>query len=393
MKASNSKSNKVQNRNVILKMIALKAPISRIELSALSGLSKMSLTNIISEFKEEGLVLETGVDSTASGKRKPILLDLARGALCSIGIHITRSFVEGCLADIKGEILYSKREEYLGTIHEKDLTDLIMNLIKTIHNLSNHKIVGIGIASMGPLDLKKGLILNPSNFFGIHDVPIVDIVQSAYPELPVFLCKNTNSAVLAEKYYGSDKTIKNFAYIGVSKGVGCGAVVNDHLITGSNGYACEIGHITINPNGPLCSCGNRGCLEMYANIGAAEQYAENQIQNGEKTVLKTPVSYEKIINAAKEGDKVACAALDEQCKNLAIGVINLINVFDPKTVIIGNEIAMGGSEIIDRIQKYVGNIPFSMKQHPVKIMVSKFYDKAPLLGSATYVFENLYFAS
>ena len=107
MKANNSKSNKVYNRNSILKMIALNAPISRIELANRSGLSKMSLTNIISEFKDEGLVVETGVDISASGKRKPILLELVDGALCSIGIHITRSFVEGCLADIKGTILFS----------------------------------------------------------------------------------------------------------------------------------------------------------------------------------------------------------------------------------------------------------------------------------------------
>ena len=392
MKASNSKSNKVQNRNVILKMIALKAPISRVELSALSGLSKMSLTNIISEFKEEGLVFETGIDSSASGKRKPILLDLVDGAICSIGIHITRSFIDGCLADIKGSILFSKRAEITGNLQTKDLIDLILDLIKTIHNLSTHKIVGIGIASMGPLDLKKGMILNPTNFYGIENVPIVDIVKKIYPDLPVFLCKNTNSAVLAEKYYGTDKAIKDFAYIGVSKGVGGGAVVNDRLIIGSDGFACEIGHVSINPNGPRCSCGNKGCLEMYANIGAAVQYAEEKLDNGQKSILRKPVTYEKILNAAKEGDFVAGAALDEQCKYLSIGVINMINLFDPKAVIIGNEIAMGGNEIIHRLQKYVSDTPISVKHHHVDIFVSKFYDKAPLLGSATFVFENLFFS-
>ncbi len=391
MKANNSKSNKVNNRNAILKMIALNAPITRIELANRSGLSKMSLTNIISEFKEEGLVIETGVDVSASGKRKPILLELNDGALCSIGIHITRSFVEGCLADIKGSILFSKKEPLPQNVNAKILTDIILNLIRTIHDLENRRIIGIGVSSMGPLDLEKGMIVNPTNFYGIENLPIVNIIKEQYPELPVFLCKNTNSAVLAEKYYGTDKTIKNFVYLGVSKGLGCGAVINDRLVTGSNGFACELGHISIDPEGPLCSCGNKGCLEMYASLNAAEQYAEEEIKKGEKTVLKSPVSYEDIVTAAKGNDNVACRVLDKQCKYLAIAVTNLINAFDPASVIVGNEIAIAGKEIIDRVRALVGNIPISMKNHPVDIMLSKFYDKAPLLGSATYVFEMLYF--
>ncbi len=392
MKASNSKSNRVQNRNVILKMLALSAPISRIELSTLSGLSKMSLTNIISEFKEEGLVVETGIDSSASGKRKPVLLDLVEGSMCAIGIHITRSFVEGCLADIKGSVLYTKREELDDSITAAHLVDLILNLIQTIHNLSMGKIAGIGIASMGPLDLEKGVILNPSHFYGIENIAIVDAVKAVFPNLPVFLCKNTNSAAVAEKYYGADKTIKNFAYIGVSKGVGCSAVINDSLISGAKGYACEIGHVSVNPEGPLCSCGNRGCLELYASTSAAEQFAEAEIKAGKKSSLSLPVTYEQLILAARRDDEVALRAIDRQCKYLSVGVINLINVFDPETVIVGNEIAIGGTDITNRIKHYVGTTPIAMKRHPVSIAMSKFFDKAPLLGSAAWVFENVFFS-
>lgn len=391
MKANNSKSNKVYNRNSILKMITLDAPISRIELASRSGLSKMSLTNIISEFKEEGLVEETGVDVSAAGKRKPILLELVDGALCSIGIHITRNFVEGCLADIKGTILFSKKEPLSKDITTKSLTEIILNLIRTIHNLESRRIVGIGVSSMGPLDLEKGVILNPTNFYGIQNLPIVSIIKEKYPNLPVFLCKNTSSAVLAEKYYGTDKAIKNFAYLGVSNTLGCGAVVDDRLITGSNGFACELGHISVNPDGPLCSCGNKGCLEIYASLNAAEQYAEEEIKLGEETMLTSPVLYEDIVSAAKAHDKVACRVLDKQCKYLSVAVINLINTFDPSVVVVGNEIAIDGKEIIDRIRNQVANIPLSAKHHPVDIVLSKFYDKAPLLGSATYVFEMLYF--
>ena len=130
---------------------------------------------------------------------------------------------------------------------------------------------------------------------------------------------------------------------------------------------------------------------MYASLNAAEQYAEDEIKKGERTVLSSPVTYEDIVSAAKSGDEVACRVLDKQCKYLSIAVINLINAFDPVVVVVGNEIAVAGKEVIDRIRAEVANIPISAKHHSVDIVLSKFYDKAPLLGSATYVFEMLYF--
>lgn len=391
LRASNSKLNKVQNRNTILKMIAQKAPISRIELSKLTGLSKMSLTNIISEFKEEKLVEETGLDSTAKGKRKPVLLELIDGCLCAIGIHITRNYAEGCLADIKGNIMYSKRVDLKPDFDKDWLVDTILDLVRTIKNMGDRRIVGVGVSSMGPLDLEKGVILNPTHFNHVENIPIVEEIKKHF-DLPVFLCKNTNCAVLAEKYYGVGKGIENFVYIGVSRGVGSGAVVDDRLITGRNGFACEIGHLTINPKGELCACGNRGCLEQYANIVSAVQKAKDRVKNGEKTILKGEITFETIINAAIDKDPLPSEILDELCSYLAIGIINLINIFDPQLVVVGNDIAMGGNEIIRRLKEYVGTVPIAFKRNKVDIKMSKFYDKAPLLGGATVVFDKLVFA-
>ncbi|MBR4029888.1 MAG: ROK family protein [Clostridia bacterium] len=391
MKASNSKSNKIQNRNVILKMIALNAPVSRVSLSVMSGLSKMSLTNIINEFIDEGIVVETGIDNSSSGKRKPILLELADGALCSVGIHITRSYVDGCIVDIKGTILYSIRKELSNDITKDKLCEIILNLVESLCVMSPKKILGVGISAVGPIDLEKGMILNPTNFYGIKNLEIVKLIKDYYPELPVFLNKNTNCAVLAEKYYGYGKRCDNFAYVGVSKGVGFGVVTNDQLVIGDKGLACEIGHISVDLNGPLCSCGNHGCLELYSSLLAAISWGEEAVASGEKTSLVSPVSYYEIVKAARNDDKVANDILDKQCKYLAVGIVNVVNAFNPSKVIIGNDIAIGGDIIIERLKKFVGNTPIATKDKPIDILLSKFYDKAPLLGGAAFVFENLYF--
>lgn len=391
MKASNSKSNKIQNRNVILKMIALNAPVSRVSLSQMSGLSKMSLTNIINEFIDEGIVVETGIDNSSSGKRKPILLELADGALCSVGIHITRSYVDGCIVDIKGTILYSIRKDLSADTTKDKLSDIILSLVESLCMMRPKKILGVGVSALGPIDFEKGMILNPSNFYGIRNLEVVKLIKDYCPELPVFLNRNTNCAVLAEKYYGYGKLCDNFAYIGVSNGVGCGVIANDQLVTGDKGLACEMGHISVDLNGPVCACGNHGCLELYASLLAARKNAEDAIKAGKKTSLVSPVDYYPIIKAARNGDKVANDVLDKQCKYLAVGIVNVVNAFNPSKVIIGNDIAIGGDIIIDRLKKFVGNTPIATKDKPIDILLSKFYDKAPLLGGAAFVFENLYF--
>ena len=116
------------------------------------------------------------------------------------------------------------------------------------------------------------------------------------------------------------------------------------------------------------------------------------IKNGAETMLKVPVTFENIIDCAKKGDKLCSDTLDIFCKYLAIGVTNAINIFDPAVVILGNDIATGGDEIISRLKKNVGITPIGSKHHSVDIIMSKFYDKAPLLGAATVVFDKIMFA-
>lgn len=389
MIANNSKTNKISNRNNILKMLALYAPVSRIELARNTGLSKMSLTNIISEFNELGYIKEIGLDIEAAGKRKPVLLELCERAICSVGINITRNYTEGCLADITGKILYTKRMEY-SSLDKESLLEIVSSLIWEIINLGDNNIVGIGISCIGPLNLEEGKILSPTKFYDIENVAIVDEMKEKF-DLPVYLYKNTICATLAEKYYGLGRDKDNFIYISVTKGVGCAAVVNGNQLFGKNGYACEIGHISVNPDGEECPCGNRGCLERYANIVKTVKNFRQAVGNGEKTSVTGEITFEKIIAAAMEKDKLATRIIDDMCKYLAVGIVSAINIFDPELVIIGGDIASGGNEIIKRLKYFVGDKPFSAKRGRVEILISEFYDKAPVLGAAATVFENIYF--
>ena len=381
MVPNNSKNNKVHNRNIILKMMAQNAPVSRIELARATGLSKMSLTNIIAEFNENDWVKEIGVDITSKGKRKPVLLDFSDNCLCAVGINLTRDYVEGCLADIKGNIIYSKRIAIEDSADETAIELHMAELVKSIMNMGKHNVIGIGVSTFGPVDLKKGIINKPTSFHNIESFDILKAVKNNF-SLPVFIQKNNNCAILAEKYYGYGKDVSNFSYIGVSRGVGASCVVNDTLVTGQSGYCCEIGHITIDYKGELCSCGNRGCLERYANIRKCIEYVKERHPD-----IKH-LDFNKVVNMSQEGDSAAIEAIDKLCGFIAIGIVNLVKIYDPNKIIIGSDIAIGGNIILDRIkEKVLKTVDFE------NIFISRFFDKGPLIGAATLVFENMFFGN
>lgn len=378
MKPNNSKNNKVFNRNAVLSMLALNAPISRIELANRSGLSKMSLTNIINEFSELGYIKEAGIDLTSTGKKKPILLELKDNCICAVGINITRSHLEGCVCDIKGNVTTTAVVDFPkdlnGEMLIKFLTDTIAELVASAET----QITGIGISCIGPLDLKRGRLLSPTNFYGISNLDLVIPVKTRF-NLPVYLRRNNDCAILAEKFYGIARGIDNVVFLGVSGGVGASAIINDKLIVGANGLSCEIGHTTIDINGEECNCGNRGCLELYANTDRVISQVKDQFQD-------TKVTFSKVVEAAESGNEKCIAALQELTKYVSIAITNLVKIYDPSLVVLGNTITCAGANILSALKKDVAkHCDFS------NIEYSNFKEKAPLIGAVTGVFHHKFF--
>lgn len=377
MKPNNSKNNKVFNRNAVLSMLALEAPISRIELSKRTGLSKMSLTNIINEFSELGYIKEAGIDLTSTGKKKPILLELQNKCVCAIGINITRSHIEGCVCDIKGNTIITKEIELHDNLNDELLIDYLTEIISDLITSSKVKIIGIGISCIGPLNLKKGRILSPTNFYGISNLDIVVPVKTKF-NLPVYLKRNNDCAILAEKFYGIARGISNVIFLGISGGVGASAIINDKLIVGANGLSCEIGHTTIDINGEKCKCGNRGCLELYANTDRLINSVKDQFD-------KEKITIQDVVDASKSNEKCQ-KELESFINYVSIAITNLVKVYDPSLVVLGNTITGAGNSVLRAIKKVVlTHCDFS------NIEYSKFKEKAPLIGAVTAVFEHKFF--
>ncbi|MEM5874673.1 MAG: ROK family protein [Candidatus Aenigmatarchaeota archaeon] len=238
------------------------------------------------------------------------------------------------------------------------------------------KIEKIGIASVGPLDYKKGIILNPANL-PIGNFKIVEIFEKKF-NIDTYLINDCNAAVLAEKYFGSGKKFQNLVYVTFSTGIGGGAIVDGNLLLGKDGNAVEIGHIVIDFEERLkCGCGSYGHWEAYCSGKNIPNFIKNYLG------LNLNYSAEQLFNLAKNKDKKASEIVEKIGELNAIGIANVINCFDPEFISIGGSIALNNKELIIKpIKEKVKN--YTINRVP-QITVTKLGDEICLFGVLVYL--------
>lgn len=343
MRAQNQAEIKLNNRNLVMELLIRKAPISRIELSKVTGLSKMTVTNIIKDLVEEGLVIETGAEQTAFG-RKPITLQIKPKSKIFLGVYIARNKVCVVAGDLCGNLLAEK--SVVTPQNQQLLMEEIYRLLDAvISEFESDKIQSIGVASIAPLDFKNGIILNPPNFFGIENLEIVKLLEERYP-FSVYLDREVNAAALAEWLFGKAKQISDYIYVGVANGIGAAIMSEDKLYRGAGGFGGEIGHITVDLNGERCSCGNIGCLEMYASV-----------------------------------TDTAHIDLERINRYLPSGLVTLINLFDPQTIFLGHDIAVAGEPVAKMLEESIRERFISRGMKEIKVEISAFKEIAPEYGA------------
>lgn len=391
-KALNQAAIKSNNKSLILNILNSHEQISRVELSRITGLTKTSITNIVNELIESDIIHEIGKTDSSSG-RKPALLALNKNSLFALGIYISRDFISCNAANLKGEILFETKE-FLELTENKDtfLASIYSMLDEVLQktNIQRSNILGTGIASIGPLDFKNGIILDPPNFRGLKNIPVVEAVSKRYG-IKAFLDNDMNAGAIAEKLFGEGKNYSNFIYIGVCNGIGSGIVSDGNILRGSTGFAGEIGHTSVNISGSRCPCGNYGCIELYASIPRILDQIKTSIELGANSCLnKEELSWQSIVEAAKSGDELCNKALEKFVFYLSAAIVNTVNTFDPDLIFVGHDAALAGDLIVKPLNEIVnGNILFrSFKK--VNIKISSFKEKAPFIGAPSIVLNKFF---
>ena len=391
---SNIQDVKSKNRMLVLKHIATGSGISRVDIARSTGLSKMTVGNIVTELLSSGLAEETtnaSNNTSANYGRRPILLTLAQNSPCICGMLIKRKLCQVVLSDLGGRIFKQVDSPYNTLDSSEDLLQILLKAYNECAGSTERRITAIGIASLGPLDSSRGIILNPPYFYGIENLPIVSII-SKNTGLPVFLVNDATAGAFSEKLFGSGTSISNFAYLHIMNGIGAGFILNHALYDGDSGQSGEIGHTSINFDGPLCACGNRGCLDLYANLDNLQQRIKELAPFYSNSPLSTPKtpSWLDIISAGNQHDPLAITVLEEFCSYIAYSLTNPLNLLNLSTIIVGYDSDGTNTIIEDLLYHKLSKITLTAKFNPLSILHSTFGGNAPLIGSVALAADKIF---
>jgi len=254
---------------------------------------------------------------------------------------------------------------------------------------------GIGIAAAGLIDSDNGKVIFSPNLPGWHEVPLRDIVKQRLG-VPTYLGNDATLAALGEWCFGLEKNVANLVYITVSTGIGGGIIANGELYDGACGFAGEVGHMTIDVNGPRCNCGNVGCWETLASGTALAREALRQIKEGADTSITelvgrdiNKIDAKVVFLAAQQGDKLAKELVSRLGYYLGVGLVNLVNIFDPELILIGGGVAKMGGLLFQPAMDVVKQRTQGIAARAVKVKPAILGDDSSLLGAVAFVLESL----
>lgn len=300
-----------------------------------------------------------------------------------VGVDLGGTKIYTALVDLEGNIIKEKTVETLAHEGEQAVMGRIIDTINYVIDEADKDLIkSIGIGSPGPLDIKKGLIVETPNL-PFKNFEIVKTIKETF-DLPTYLDNDANVATLGEFMFGAGKGTENMIFITASTGIGGGAVLNGRLFRGATGNALEVGHMTVATEGPRCGCGNVGCAEALGSGTAIGKRAKEAVLSNVKTSLKNygdVTSKEVFIEAAK-GDRVAKNILKNSLTYLGIAVANTITNFDPEKVVVGGGVVNGGDIVIDTIRKVVEERCMSTFVENCTVEKAVLGGKAGVLGAA-----------
>jgi predicted NBD/HSP70 family sugar kinase len=378
------------NRALLIRMIREMRTCSRADLARATGLKQSTITNIVTDLINLELVRETGLMEGVRGRRS-IALEFYGHTYKVIGVKLSRKRISVGLFDIAGneyQVLEHKIDSLVSPVEAiKKMVEMIRKLLQAIEK--NNKVVGIGLALPGPFISKEGRIVLMTEFPGWEQISIRTELEAVF-DLPIFAEHDANVGALAEWTYGHHHHMKGtMIYVAAGQGIGAGIVIDGELFSGSLGTAGEIGHMSINFDGPACQCGNFGCLELYCSTTAMSKLADEQSALYTGTVLPMKPNLDDLMDAYKQEDELAQKIVKDAVHYLGLGLVNVVNAFNPDRIIIGDDMARLGDELLEAVRSTVRKHVLSSISEKLSIELTSFERDPALIGAATLVTNQM----
>jgi len=357
--ATNSAVMRESNRKLILNILRI-APTSRADLAERTHLTRASVTQIVDELIADGLVKELEVIESKALGRKRTSLALCKNARFAIGVSIHRKRIYVGICELCGDTLAQVDFDSDGMEPTAAIDEICANIKKLCRKLrlDKSKILGVGVSAPGPVDYLRGAILNPPNFTKWHGLPVCHMIaeRTGYT---VLLEKDSNSRALEERFFGAAQSFADFMLVQIGGGVGSGVMSRDKLYRGKYGRSTEIGHMTVDLDGPECICGNFGCLEICL--------AMQNLMSGTRFT-----SWSELMDEAETPD--AAEVLDKAARYLSAAFIGAFNMYDiDRILLVGSDFAGAAEPLISRINSTVSK----------RILTREFIDGDPVIEGST----------
>jgi predicted NBD/HSP70 family sugar kinase len=377
---------RAQNSSLLLKVIWRERHISRADIARVTGLSPSTVSAIVAGLQQAGLVRETGAGLSRGGRR-PTMLGFCDDVFALVGVEIGASHITVVVTDLRADVRVSRscafpvRTDPAGAL--ATVQGFIDDGVREL-GVARSQLIGIGVGVPSPVrpDAPGRLpsVLVPA--WRDHDIQ--EILSRAYG-LPVFVENDANLGALAEQWWGVGKDNhdgKDLTYIAIGTSIGSGHIINGELYRGAGGTAGEIGHLPMDPTGPLCRCGLTGCLTTF--IGS-----ETLVARAQREVTSTLIGdVADLVRAARGGDEPAKRIVSEAGAHLGVAVASLMNVLNPAVVVLGGEIAGVGDLLLEPVRAAVRERSLAATFEDTTIMTSKLGDKAVAVGGATMVLRS-----
>ncbi len=406
-KGSNNNLIKAHNLQVVLLSLLHDNEISRVQLAQKTNLSNSTISNLIAELIEQGIVTEGATtDQEVNGLRpvgRPSTgIRIVPNARFVIGVHIGVGVFRVAAVNLMGEIVHNQIEHFQMDEPALGVVDKIIDsveLLITQSGVERGRILGVGVGASGLVDYRAGVnILAPN--LNWHHVPLRDILQTRLL-LPVVVDNNVRAMAIGERFFGAGRDAKSLAFVYGRIGVGAGLIFKGEVVRGSTTGAGEIGHtVMLLEGGELCRCGNRGCLETLVSEPAILRQAQVLVQaqpNGllahlnEQQLDLTPL--DRVFLAARQGDPQVQRLLEKHAYYLGVAVAGLVNMFNPEIILFGGIYAQGQDLLLPPLIRTVNQLAFSGLGARVRIQATGFGWRAGVIGAAalglmTFIYQQ-----
>lgn len=368
------------NLERVVRAVRMAGSLTQAEIARSTGLSAATVSNIVRELKDGGTV---EVTPTSAGGKRARSVSLSGDAGIVIGVDFGHTHLRVAVGNLAHQVLAEESEPLdvdASSAEGFDRAEVLVKRLIAATGIGPDKVIGIGLGVPGPIDVESGTLGSTSILPGWTGInPSEEL--SGRLGVPVYVDNDANLGALGELVWGSGRGVKDLAYIKVASGVGAGLVIDGTIYRGPGGTAGEIGHITLDESGPVCRCGNRGCLETFT----AARYVLPLLQPSHGPGL----TMERVVQLAREGDPGCRRVIGDVGRHIGSGVANLCNLLNPSRVVLGGSLAEAGELVLGPIRDSVSRYAIPSAARQLSVLPGALGGRAEVLGALALVLSEM----